>query len=416
MLKAGTTVSPLFPPPRTTPPPSSVLRVTSAIASTTDYASIGSIYGVIDQMLKENEEQLSMGEKYVPYEDRPETYIVPIVFLLILLIGLTGNGVLALTILRHSNMRNVPNIYVFSLALGDLLARVIMTCVPFTFTVYILDSWPFGLVLCKVSECAKDISIGVSVFTLTALSADRFFAIVDPMRKFHTTGTGKRATRFTIIVAALIWLLAIMCAIPGSFSYIRVFKVNSSISFRACYPYPPEFGPNYPKTILVCRFFIYYAVPLIIIAFFYILMARHLMRSTRNIPGEMQCQVKQVKARKKVAKMVMAFVIVFAVCFFPQHVFMLWFYIHPTAQQDYNDFWHYFRILGFCLAFTNSCINPIALYCVSSTFRKYFDRTSVPIKEQETTISLTGCPNGVEDGLRSHRNSTTTEQSINREC
>lgn len=124
MLKAGTTVSPLFPPPRTTPPPSSVLRVTSAIASTTDYASIGSIYGVIDQMLKENEEQLSMGEKYVPYEDRPETYIVPIVFLLILLIGLTGNGVLALTILRHSNMRNVPNIYVFSLALGDLLARV----------------------------------------------------------------------------------------------------------------------------------------------------------------------------------------------------------------------------------------------------------------------------------------------------
>ncbi|XP_006609593.1 neuropeptide CCHamide-1 receptor-like isoform X3 [Apis dorsata] len=443
MLRAGTTVSPLFPPSRTTPPPSSVLRVTSAIASTTDYTSIGSMYGVIDQMvLKEDEEQLSMGEKYVPYEDRPETYIVPIVFLLILLIGLTGNGVLALTILRHSNMRNVPNIYVFSLALGDLL--VIMTCVPFTFTVYILDSWPFGLVLCKVSECAKDISIGVSVFTLTALSADRFFAIVDPMRKFHTTGTGKRATRFTVIVAALIWLLAIMCAIPGSFSYIRVFKVNSSISFRACYPYPPEFGPNYPKTILVCRFFIYYAVPLIIIAFFYILMARHLMRSTRNIP----------------------------VCFFPQHVFMLWFYIHPTAQQDYNDFWHYFRILGFCLAFTNSCINPIALYCVSSTFRKYFDRyllccvprrmrrrhrrssdlssrgrgqsfslissrrydsrrgqrsvmhmsilgndtrTSVPIKEQETTISLTGCPNGVEDGLRSHRNSTT-EQPINREC
>lgn len=85
-------------------------------------------------------------------------------------------------------------------------------------------------------------------------------------------------------------------------------------------------------------------------------------------------QMKQVQARKKVAKMVMAFVIVFAVCFFPQHVFMLWFYIHPTAQKDYNAFWHYFRILGFCLAFTNSCINPIALYCVSGTFRKYFDR------------------------------------------
>lgn len=66
--------------------------------------------------------------------------------------------------------------------------QVILTCVPFTFTVYVIDSWPFGLELCKVSEFVKDVSIGVSVFTLTALSADRFFAIVDPMRKLHTTG------------------------------------------------------------------------------------------------------------------------------------------------------------------------------------------------------------------------------------
>ncbi|XP_017893380.1 neuropeptide CCHamide-1 receptor-like [Ceratina calcarata] len=467
MFKTQTTDCPLFPFPWTTPSASSILRISSGIASTTLYTDAGSVHAnVIDHtVLKEFGEE---EEKYTPYEDRPETYIVPIVFLLILLIGLTGNGVLALTILRHSNMRNVPNIYVFSLALGDLL--VIVTCVPFTFTVYILDSWPFGLLLCKVSECAKDISIGVSVFTLTALSADRFFAIVDPMRKLHATGTGRRARRFSVIVAASIWVLAIICAIPASFSYIRVFRVNSNVSFRACYPFPEEFGPNYPKMILICRFFIYYATPLSIIAVFYILMARHLMHSMRNIPGEMQGQVKQVRARKKVAKMVMAFVIVFAVCFFPQHVFMLWFHIHPTAQKDYNAFWHYFRILSFCLAFTNSCINPIALYCVSNTFRKYFDRyllCCVPrirrrhrrsseyssrgrgqsfslmssrrygscrgqrsvhlsilendtricasTKEQETTITLTVSPNGIEEGWKGHRNSTT-EQSISHEC
>lgn len=42
-------------------------------------------------------------------------------------------------------------------------------------------------------------------------------------------------------------------------------------------------------------------------------------------------------------------------------------------------------------------------------------RTSGPIKEQETTISLTACPNGIEDGLKSQQNSTT-EQSNIREC
>ena len=84
--------------------------------------------------------------------------------------------------------------------------------------------------------------------------------------------------------------------------------------------------------------------------------------------------MKQIKARKKVAKMVMAFVVIFAICFFPQHVFMLWFYLHPTAEKDYNAFWHIFRIVGFVLAFANSCINPIALYLVSGSFRKYFKR------------------------------------------
>jgi hypothetical protein len=62
--------------------------------------------------------------------------------------------------------------------------------------------------------------------------------------------------------------------------------------FQACYPFPEEYGPNYPKVILICRFFIYYVIPLGIIAVFYMLMARHLMRSTKNIPGEMQGQVK----------------------------------------------------------------------------------------------------------------------------
>lgn len=51
--------------------------------------------------------------------------------------------------------------------------QVIVTCVPFTSILYTVESWPWGLAVCKLSECAKDISIGVSVFTLTALSAER---------------------------------------------------------------------------------------------------------------------------------------------------------------------------------------------------------------------------------------------------
>ena len=83
---------------------------------------------------------------------------------------------------------------------------------------------------------------------------------------------------------------------------------------------------------MLAKFLVYYAIPLTIIGFFYILMARHLILSTRNMPGEIQGQARQITARKKVAKTVLDFVVIFAVCVFPQHVFMLWFYSHSTAR------------------------------------------------------------------------------------
>jgi len=109
---------------------------------------------------------------YQPFYERPETYIVPILFAIIFIVGVLGNGTLVLIFGRHRRMRNVPNTYIFSLALGDLL--LILTCVPFTSTVYTIESWPYGEFICKLSEFVKDLSIGVSVFTLTALSADRY--------------------------------------------------------------------------------------------------------------------------------------------------------------------------------------------------------------------------------------------------
>lgn len=47
--------------------------------------------------------------EYTPYEERPETYIVPIIFFIIFVVGVLGNGTLVIIFLRHRAMRNVPN-------------------------------------------------------------------------------------------------------------------------------------------------------------------------------------------------------------------------------------------------------------------------------------------------------------------
>ncbi|XP_030758987.1 neuropeptide CCHamide-2 receptor-like [Sitophilus oryzae] len=315
---------------------------------------------------------------YTPYLERPETYIVPILFLLIFIVGVLGNGTLVIIFLRHKAMRNVPNIYIFSLALADLL--VIITCVPFTSILYTVESWPWGVVVCKLSETAKNISIGVSVFTLTALSAERYCAIVNPLRRIQTKP-------LTAVSAVMIWILATGFAIPDAiFSRLKDAPVDINKTIIFCYPFP-SFPDNATETMykqynVVSKSLIYYLVPLTIIAFFYVLMAIRLHNSANDIPGEGRSThgSAQVKSRKHVARMVLIFVFLFFICFLPQHVFMLWFHLTPTAEDDYNEWWHVMRILGFCLSFLNSCVNPVALYCVSGVFRAYFNRYLCCIK------------------------------------
>ncbi|XP_017779615.1 PREDICTED: neuropeptide CCHamide-2 receptor-like [Nicrophorus vespilloides] len=306
-------------------------------------------------------------DSYTPYAYRPETYIVPVVFFIIFVVGVLGNGTLVIIFVKHRAMRNVPNTYILSLALADLL--VITTCVPFTSIIYTLASWPWGVAVCKISETGKDVSVGVSVFTLTALSAERYCVIVNPLRRLQTRP-------FSVGTAISIWVLAILLALPDAiFATVIDVPVNNS-SIKVCTPFPDTpYRDTYAKYSVAAKAIIYYILPLIIISIFYILMAKKLNASTKQMPGEIQGQsAAQAKARRNVARMVLAFVFMFFVCFFPYHLFMIWFHFNPYSHQNYNDFWHVLKIIGFCLSFLNSCVNPIALYFVSRVFRQHFNR------------------------------------------
>lgn len=81
-----------------------------------------------------NNSNITLAMEDYDYSERPETYIVPILFAFIFFVGTVGNGSLVMIFFRHKHMINVPNIYILSLALGDLL--VLLSCIPFTSTVY----------------------------------------------------------------------------------------------------------------------------------------------------------------------------------------------------------------------------------------------------------------------------------------
>ncbi|XP_050720732.1 neuropeptide CCHamide-1 receptor-like [Eriocheir sinensis] len=315
----------------------------------------------------------STEQPYFPITERPETYIVPTVFAFIFVVGAVGNGTLVFLFARYPNMRNVPNMYILSLALGDLL--VVVFAVPFVSIIFITDTWPYGEPICRLSEFMRDVSVGVTVFTLTALSADRYLAIVDPVGR----RAGAVARRSTVLATAVIWGFALLLASPAAlFSHLSMEHTGNG-TIVICYPFPTWLGGVYPRVNVLAKLIVYYLLPLLIISTFYLLMARHLMRASSALPGEaaqqqQQQRARHMAARRKVARMVLAFVVIFAVCYFPNHVFMVWFYFNPNVEHDYNHYWNAFRCIGFCLAFFNSCVNPIALYCISGAFRKSFNR------------------------------------------
>lgn len=96
---------------------------------------------------------------------------VATIYALIIIIGLIGNITLIRTFCMVKSMRNIPNLLMSSLALGDLM--LLVTCAPVDATRFVADEWLFGRVGCKLIPFIQLTSVGVSVFTLTALSADR---------------------------------------------------------------------------------------------------------------------------------------------------------------------------------------------------------------------------------------------------
>ncbi|XP_029653977.1 neuropeptide CCHamide-1 receptor-like [Octopus sinensis] len=307
-------------------------------------------------------------------EITPKQIVVPILFGFVFVIGIVGNGTLIYTVLRNRKMRVVPNIYIVSLSCGDLL--LILISVPFNSLVFILPEWPFGEVMCKINEYLQTVSLGVSVFTLTALSADRYIAIVDPMAK-HKSRLIVRA----VTTAGCLWVVALLLAIPdlSSSTVIEGSHNVTLYSARICILYPTvdvngHLPMWYPRMMIMLKFFVFFMIPLIIIGIFYVLMARILILSAKQIPGDSNGKAsykKQIETRMKVAKAVLSFVVLFAICWLPRHIYLFWYFYF---DEEFNPFWMMFKIVSFCMAFINSCVNPFALYFLSNQFRKYYNR------------------------------------------
>ncbi|CAF1133520.1 unnamed protein product, partial [Didymodactylos carnosus] len=130
---------------------------------------------------------------------------------------------------------------------------------------------------------------------------------------------------------------------------------------------------------------------------------------------------KQLRARHKVAKTVLFLSIIFFICWLPKQIHDLYWYIGVIVYHSkWNYFWHINKTAALLLSYIYSCINPFALYFLSSTFRHFYKRylffwTNISciyyccgkkkgIEEESSTI---GTSTTNSDRRRSSNNTTT---------
>lgn len=99
--------------------------------------------------------------------------IIYVMYISILLVALLGNGTVCFIVQSSPRMRTVTNFFIANLAVGDILMSFF--CVPFSFiSMFILQYWPFGAILCRVVNYSQAVSVFVSAYTLVAISVDRY--------------------------------------------------------------------------------------------------------------------------------------------------------------------------------------------------------------------------------------------------
>lgn len=76
--------------------------------------------------------------------------VIIVLYVIVFVMGLVGNLLVCVSVLRNEYMRTVTNMFLVNLALADFL--VILFCLPLTLIEDIRLTWYLGLITCKVAK------------------------------------------------------------------------------------------------------------------------------------------------------------------------------------------------------------------------------------------------------------------------
>uniref|UniRef100_H3CWA7 Opioid receptor delta 1 n=1 Tax=Tetraodon nigroviridis TaxID=99883 RepID=H3CWA7_TETNG len=279
---------------------------------------------------------------------------------LICVVGLLGNVLVMYGVTsRYTKMKTATNIYIFNLALADALAT---STLPFQSAKYLMNTWSFGELLCKLVIAIDYYNMFTSIFTLTMMSVDRYVAVCHPVRAldFRTPAKAK-------IINVFIWILSSAVGVPVMMMAATKETDKGNIACMLRFPKPEKY---WETTMKVCVFIFAFVVPVLVITICYGLMILRL-KSVRLLSGK-----EKDRNLRRITRMVLVVVAAFIVCWTPIHIFII---VRTVVSIDHKNLlvvasWH----LCIALGYMNSSLNPVLYAFLDENFKRCFRDFCLP--------------------------------------
>ncbi|XP_049419039.1 somatostatin receptor type 2 [Epinephelus fuscoguttatus] len=282
-------------------------------------------------------------------------------YLVVCILGLAGNILVIVVILKLDKMSSSTTVYIFNLALADGL---FMVGLPFIASQNFQNEWMFGDIACKVVMVLDGINQFTSVFCLTAMSIDRYMALADPLRFARW-----RTPRWAKIISAFLWLFSLLTILPMALHFsadqgLCIPDLASDTWWLGVLSYTFVMGFALPFTVMMVAY----------AALLYTLWSQRFRGQTRNHESH--------RLERQITKMVIAVVVVFGICWLPFYTFNF------CSLYQNGPILTFTRAFEFVvlLSYSWSCANPILYACLSDTFRKHFRTLLCPAAKSSPSM------------------------------
>ncbi|XP_019630475.1 PREDICTED: G-protein coupled receptor 54-like [Branchiostoma belcheri] len=309
-----------------------------------------------------------------------DNYVPPAIFAVIFLVGMSGNSLVIYVVAFFRKMRTVTNYYLCNLAVTDM--AFLLCCVPFTAAQYAMPSWVFGEHMCRMVNYMMQVTVQATCLTLAAVSVDRYCVIVHPVASLIF-----RRKRVAVAGSVIIWIVSFLMALPDLMHY-RLVELNwEPYGWQTiCRPVWPS--KSYERGYMIYSVLSTYFIPFLICLISGVPIVYRLWHRFDNVT----VPPSNVEKTKKSTLMVIGVVVLFTLCWLPNHVINLWW--HSSSDKRLTAAVYYSKFVGVCLSYANSAMNPFVYAIVGDSFRDCIRQTFCRTKRQRRLAAGTrrACP------------------------